>query len=566
MKENKNISIKIYKKNPFIKDVYNYDNVSITIEYDHYLKKISYQNRNVHFFYVGEFFKPTNLEKDIALEYFTKGSSFIKNIDGVFSLIIIDLEKKKTYLFTDRLNSYKIYFYETGNTIYFSNTLFSFPDRKYSINISSLSAYLMNGNILNNNTLFNEIKSLKRAFVYELSDGIVKSYRYWDINFNYEYTNQSLPKLKEELKHLLVNSILKRYSNNQDIYFSLSGGVDISLIFGLLHQYTDNKNIHAFSYYYKDIKRNSDTYIAQKQSEFYSSNIQLVNSFNGNFKNTIVNNAMWGMCQANISEEIDCWVTLKETIKDNTILFTGEEFFGWKKQITESRLSGLHQIGLKSSSSLKKLKQFLPSTFYDSLIEAYNSQIKTLINTRPDITDLYDYKNYIYFDQNLSNTLINWRSYFSSRIFETKMPLLDYEIIDFITKLPKEYRYNKNLFRTVAKEMLPDLFKIPRAKMSNSNPKWKNIIKNSSKDIHELINTKSDLNEYIDPAVIKKIISSDKLNIQYLLKKPKKILRKILHNLPINVDYTEPVLWDTLCKRILVIREFLTQITQKQNE
>jgi hypothetical protein len=95
---------------------------------------------------------------------------------------------------------------------------------------------------------------------------------------------------------------------------------------------------------------------------------------------------------------------------------------------------------------------------------------------------------------------INSLNYVKTFEIESYTPWLDYEILDFVSRLPVRYRLDKKLYRQTIVEMFPTLFE--HVAQTRNDIDWATSFRDSPKLCHliyrELIEDQSILSEFVD--------------------------------------------------------------------
>jgi asparagine synthase (glutamine-hydrolysing) len=189
--------------------------------------------------------------------YEDQGSSFIAQLNGWFSGILIDLRQSRTILFNDRYGMGRLYLCEEPGSLFFSSHAASILDarpqtRRYDPRGLG-EAYSM-GCTLQNRTLFDGIALLPpaSAWVVGPGGGIVERRTYFDIS---EWESQeplSDETFYAELKNTF-SAILPRYLRHQEsTAMSLTGGLDGRMIMAWARPAPNSLPTYSFSSEYRD--------------------------------------------------------------------------------------------------------------------------------------------------------------------------------------------------------------------------------------------------------------------------------------------------------------------------
>jgi hypothetical protein len=102
----------------------------------------------------------------------------------------------------------------------------------------------------------------------------------------------------------------------------------------------------------------------------------------------------------------------------------------------------------------------------DSLEAEYSKLRK---RTR-DFADPDDAKDFLYLDQRLQYFLLPLRTFIAGYWFPVAMPFISMDVIDFMATIPTADRVDKRLFKQMARQFLPDLFRIRQATRNQIHP------------------------------------------------------------------------------------------------
>ena len=195
------------------------------------------------------------------------GNKFIEKIDGIFSIVIIDLNINKLFFYNDIFGVKPLYFLKSNDIIIFSSEQKVFKFMNLNTNNLSLMSYLFGSYNIFNFGFHENIISLKPNS-YEVLD--INDFFDWNI-FNYK------PYLKEtngkNLYEVLNDSIHDQLISDVPIGILLSGGFDSSIIFHHTLKFTK-----AFKAYTVDYGNNQeDVKNAKILAESNNIKIEIIN-------------------------------------------------------------------------------------------------------------------------------------------------------------------------------------------------------------------------------------------------------------------------------------------------
>lgn len=195
---------------------------------------------------LGEiYYKNIKLElHEFAGLYKIYGISLIKNITGMFLIIIFDTKTKELKIFQDITTSYfNLYYTVYGGVFYYSTSLKKVMKLSHvpvTLNNKKIQEFMRNGFILDSNTLVTEINKLEYFSYISVNNTL----RICGIDYN-DSNNYTKEQVLKNWDSMLRESILRVYSEAGEANITLSSGFDSNYILYILANYT-NSSINAF--------------------------------------------------------------------------------------------------------------------------------------------------------------------------------------------------------------------------------------------------------------------------------------------------------------------------------
>jgi asparagine synthase (glutamine-hydrolysing) len=177
----------------------------------------------------------TSSDTEVILKCYEEyGLDFLEHLNGMFSFVIYDRDKKKAVLARDHFGIKPLYYFHDDEKIIVASeikAILAHPDIVAEPDFDAACDYITYQYVLNRSTLFKDILKLPPGHmqVVDLRDGVVKTSRYWDPSFRVD------PFHTEEyfihtLRQLLEDSINIQLRSDVPLGSYLSGGVDSSLV------------------------------------------------------------------------------------------------------------------------------------------------------------------------------------------------------------------------------------------------------------------------------------------------------------------------------------------------
>ena len=159
------------------------------------------------------------------------GPAIFNTFDGSFFVSIYDKVRKRLILITDRLNSRLFFFSQQQSGFYFSNdirSLLSNQEIKQDLDYQSLFEFIRFSMILEDRTLYSEIKTFEQGLMIQITKDRVSRNNYWTSAFD-ESWNMSNQDYLEKLKGSIFRANLELMTEN-NLGLLLSGGLDSRII------------------------------------------------------------------------------------------------------------------------------------------------------------------------------------------------------------------------------------------------------------------------------------------------------------------------------------------------
>ena len=386
------------------------------------------------------------------------GFETAKFLRGSFTFLAINKTNGSFALFTDRKNSRPIFVrYLHGEFLGAAPTVkkcTSFIPELSSIQKHSILEFMISGTFRGDDTLYPEVKKLPYASYFHKKDGIAVVAPYWKFQFETQKANEAA--LVDECDALLEQAVRRvNRTPGRKILF-LSGGIDCRVILGYLLRTLEN-NIDV-ALYYSDLTKGDDAVVATQIAKKFDLQAR---DFEIRLE-AFIDSALPVTLQADTrSEVLDSaplhrfWETLSQNFSG---FINGDESFGWHANVN-SVSAALDEIGWFRLEQVSRLNSWLEPKLGRELAKDIQIHLERIVgNVKSDGAD--NLKDELYYVERLGNML---NGYYWSKlgVWEGYRPLIDEDVIDFITKLPNEWRGDKKLLRRLFELKFPDLHAIP---------------------------------------------------------------------------------------------------------
>jgi asparagine synthase (glutamine-hydrolysing) len=191
----------------------------------------------------GHQFKTQTDTESIVHSYEQWGQDFVKKTNGMFAISLWDRNNKKLILMRDRLGIKPLYYSlcKDGTLVFGSElkAILAYPKIKPSLNLKALDLFLTLEYIPAPHSIFENIYKLPSGSMLIYQNGTININKYWEIPSDETEKKKEKPppldSIKDELFSLLKQSVRRRLISDVPLGSFLSGGLDSSAIVGLMH-------------------------------------------------------------------------------------------------------------------------------------------------------------------------------------------------------------------------------------------------------------------------------------------------------------------------------------------
>ncbi|MFN8287671.1 MAG: asparagine synthase (glutamine-hydrolyzing) [Chitinophagales bacterium] len=221
----------------------------------------------------GFTFKSNSDTEVILKSYAHWGVKCVDRFIGMFAIAMYDSKNEKLVLFRDRAGVKPVFYYQKGSLVLFGSELkifFEHPRFEKSINFNALSLYFQRGYISAPHTIFQNTYKLLPGHYLEVDLKTEKTslQKYWDVVdcYNQPKLNISYEEAKEETERLMLSAFQYRMVADVPVGVFLSGGYDSTAVTALLQKNSSQK-IKTFTIGFNDPKFN-EAHHARQVADF----------------------------------------------------------------------------------------------------------------------------------------------------------------------------------------------------------------------------------------------------------------------------------------------------------
>ena len=219
---------------------------------------------------VGHRFRSRTDTETVIHAYEQYGVDCVQHLRGMFAFAIWD-KGRRLFLARDRLGKKPVYYYHGGDTFVFASelkALLQAPEVPREIDAQAVDEYLTWGYIPAPRAILKGVHKLPPAhwLTVEADTGRLHIERYWEPAYIPKLT-LSLDEAAEQLRELLTEAVRLRLISDVPLGALLSGGVDSSIVVGLMAELSD-QSVKTFSIGFEEQSHNELPYARQVAQRF----------------------------------------------------------------------------------------------------------------------------------------------------------------------------------------------------------------------------------------------------------------------------------------------------------
>jgi asparagine synthase (glutamine-hydrolysing) len=398
------------------------------------------------------------------------GIEAIKRFNGMFAFAFYDLTLQKLYLGRDRYGVKPLYYAFLGETLVFASEEKAFKNISFfsmGIDTEALVEYFTFQNVITEKTFYRGISLVPAGSYLELqvdSNEFRHSIKkYWDFNFceNNELSNQK--DVEDEIERLLIQAVRRNLLSDVEIAQYLSGGIDTGLIASIAAQETAGMKSFTVGFDVHNVsglemgfdERVHALEIARSLGMEYSDYV--VKS--GDLQDALVP-LTWAIDTPRVGQSYPNFYAAKLASKKVKIVLSGtgsDEIFAgypWRYFLGKEFKNYNDYAESYYNYWQRLIKDEEKSSFFEPIWKDIN-HVETSVIFRNILRGHGS-------DFRKNQITVNNSLYFEAKTFlagllniedkihmhfgiENRVPFLDNDLVDFVMKLPLEFKLNTNL-------------------------------------------------------------------------------------------------------------------------
>jgi asparagine synthase (glutamine-hydrolysing) len=203
----------------------------------------------------GHGFRSNSDTETIVHLYEEHGIDAFERLEGMFAVAVWDSRNRRLVLARDRAGKKPLFYYKNARHMVFASeikSLMANPQVSIDIDPASVPAYLLHGYVPSPATPYRDIRQLPPATVMVIDfDGSTRHQVYWSLHYpdRDDRHSQRPPDRREAIarvRTLLTQAVERRLMADVPLGAFLSGGVDSTIVVGLMSQLTGSA-VRTFS-------------------------------------------------------------------------------------------------------------------------------------------------------------------------------------------------------------------------------------------------------------------------------------------------------------------------------
>jgi asparagine synthase (glutamine-hydrolysing) len=199
----------------------------------------------------GHIFRSQSDTEVLLRLYEELGEKCVQELDGMFAFVIWDKPRRQLFLARDRVGKKPLYYVKNQALFAFGSevkALLRHPDVPAELSLEVIPHYFSFGYPPPGQTFYRDISQLPPAHTMTVDmDGRIESRCYWDLDLSPRSGKRiMMPEAVEQIRMLLTEAVQKRLVSDVPLGAFLSGGIDSSIVVGLMSRLMD-RPVKTFS-------------------------------------------------------------------------------------------------------------------------------------------------------------------------------------------------------------------------------------------------------------------------------------------------------------------------------
>ena len=444
----------------------------------------------------GHQFTTNSDTETIVHAYEEYSDDCVKHLRGMFTFALWDRKRQRLLVARDRFGKKPLNYYWDGQRLIFGSEIKSILEAGIprEINAVALDEYLVYGYVPTPNTLFKGVMKLPAAHILVYQDGQISTKRYWELPFTQTCQDDEATAI-ERTRALLKEAVQVRLMSEVPLGAFLSGGVDSSMVVGLMSSMM-SQPVKTFSIGFEEDDFSELPYARQIAKHFGTDHHEF---FVRPDLVSVLPQLAWAYDEPFADPSmLPTYYVSKLAREHVTVVLTGDggdEIFGgytrYERELSIDRIptivrdlcgyaSTLIPNGMRGKKRLRNMSRDLATRYVHtdmffpegSRPSMYHREYLAHVRDHnPYERQIGEFRGSSQLDIMTQMQYVDVRAYLADDILvkvdkasmlnslETRAPLLDQYLVEYVSSLPSTIRTRNNtlkyLLKKVAKDLLP---------------------------------------------------------------------------------------------------------------
>ncbi len=442
----------------------------------------------------GHSFRTSSDTEVIVHAYEEYGDDCVKHLRGMFTFALWDRRRQRLLAARDRFGKKPLNYYWDGQCLIFGSEIKSILEAGIprEINPIALDEYLVYGYVPTPSTLFKGVLKLPAAHILIYEDGQISTKRYWELPFTPTCQDDEVTAI-ERTRALLKDAVQVRLMSEVPLGAFLSGGIDSSLVVGLMSQMM-SQHVKTFSIGFEEEDYSELPYARKAARQFGTDHHEF---FVRPDLVSVLPELAWAYDEPFADPSmLPTYYVSKLAREHVTVVLTGDggdEIFGgytrYERELSIHRIPALLRFllgyggallpdGMRGKRRLSNMRHGLATRYLHSLTLLPASSRASMYH-RDYLSRLSGHNPYEQLtsefhaarqlDIMAQMQYVDVRSYLTDDILvkvdkasmfnslETRAPLLDQHLVEYVSSLPSPIRTRDGVLKYLLKKVAGDL-------------------------------------------------------------------------------------------------------------
>ena len=469
------------------------------------------------------------------------GPQFVERLNGMFALAVWDVNRRRLVLARDRFGVKPLYYTLVGNTLAFASEIKAFlalPGFSVQADPYALAEHFTFQNTFGDRTLFKGVNLLPAGHYLVAENGSIETTQYWDLRFNVD-EKIGLDDWAEQLRSDFEKAVRRQLMSDVPLGSFLSGGMDTGAISAVATRAIPN--IHTFTCGFKLPENASDLekYFDERQESHELARVLATThhelELGPESMIPVLPRVVWHLDEPRVGISYQVYYTAEMIRRYVTVVLSGvggdELFAGYPWRY--AAIDGIETEDFEESY----YRQWIRFLTDDEKRQFFSPSLKQALgdfNTRDSFRialggasrgdDALHSALYFDFKTFLNGLLIVEDKLSMAHSVESRVPFLDNDLIDTVSRIPSSFKFDgkktKIVLKQAMKGLLPD--EVLERRKQGFTPPDQSWYKGQTLDyIRGLILGPRALERaYFEPAYLEKILDdhlNDRRNNRFLI-------------------------------------------------